>query len=448
MSKKYLSLEEAAQQLGLTVEALNEYREKGDIRGFADRATWKFKVEDVENLGRSLQSDSAPEVPLLDNDDSIFDSLDDNDGDDATIVRPTDDDLLSASDSDVRLVAKQVDETIESDFDIPLLSDSDSDVRLVDEGGLLADSDSEVKLVGADSDSEVRLLSDDVDDQGHSDSDIRLIEDAPTGSPDSGLSLDMGGPAEGSGINLAAADSGISLEAADSGITLESPDSGTFAPAADSGITLESKESGITLSDDDDALMLAADSGIALEPAGSDDVYSTIPMLDASDDEESADQTMVEVPAMGGSDFEMGALDDDDDVLLDDGELSDATEIQTDSSDEYDLEEDFDDELEVADDDLIGEDDELDVFDADDDDFDDGFVSGASHSDFSAEQQPMVMAVRESDWGVGTFIGLILSSVLMSVCCIVVFDLVQSMWGWKEPNAFNSALLTSLRDAF
>lgn len=492
MAKKYLSLEEAAQQLGLSVEALNGYRESGDLRGFADRATWKFKVEDVENLGRMLQTDSAPEVPMLGgDDDSIFDLGEELGSEDPTIIRGGGaDDILGTSDSDVRLVDFGDESSEDSGFDIPLLTDSDSDVRLVDEGGLLADSDSDVKLVGSDSDSEVRLLPDEgtegdmdlLDDQGHSDSDIRLIDDSSAGAdePDSGISLELADSGTGSGlkldspgsgivqnapadsgISLESADSGISLEGADSGITLEAADSGISLESASSGITLESFDSGISLSDDEDSLMLAADSGIALESDSGDDLYQTIPMLDADGDDETGDQTMVEVPVIAGnaeSDFEIGALDEGDDdlgedsavLLFDDDDDAEATVVRrTEDDDAFDLDDgdEFEDELEVADDDLIGEDDELDVFDADDDDFDDGFVSGESHSDFTSPA-PMVMAAREVDWGVGTFVGLVLSALLMSVCCIVVFDLVQSMWGWKEPSAFNSALLSSIRDLF
>ena len=52
-TKKYLSLEEAAQQLGMRNDELNKMREQGQIRGFADRGTWKFKVEDVEAFASS-----------------------------------------------------------------------------------------------------------------------------------------------------------------------------------------------------------------------------------------------------------------------------------------------------------------------------------------------------------------------------------------------------------
>ena len=105
MSKKYLSLEEAAQMLGISVDTLKQHREDGDVRGFADRGSWKFREEDVEKFGRTLSTDSAPEVPLLDADNggSIFDEEDEV-GSQATIVSGGDDSPLGVSDSDVRLV--------------------------------------------------------------------------------------------------------------------------------------------------------------------------------------------------------------------------------------------------------------------------------------------------------------------------------------------------------
>ena len=53
MAKKYLSIEEAAAQIGVNATELNRLREKGMIRAFADRGTWKFKEEDVVTLKRS-----------------------------------------------------------------------------------------------------------------------------------------------------------------------------------------------------------------------------------------------------------------------------------------------------------------------------------------------------------------------------------------------------------
>ncbi len=60
MSKKYYDLEEAAALLGMPKDQLNRLREQGQIRGFADRGTWKFRDEDVEKLSACARS-----IPIL-----------------------------------------------------------------------------------------------------------------------------------------------------------------------------------------------------------------------------------------------------------------------------------------------------------------------------------------------------------------------------------------------
>jgi len=489
MSKKYLSLEEASHQLGITSEQLIRYRENGDVRGFADRATWKFRPEDIEALGRSLQADSSPEVPLLSDDDLLPGATPTGLEETSPLIDP-----MGSSDSDVRLIDDSS-PTRDSDSDVALLSDSDSDIRLIDDSPPVSDSD--VQILGGDSDSEVRLASPESDDSdsdvqilgGDSDSDIRLIDSDTAADDDSVLSSDSEAElsdaatiAAGSGIlDQAPADSGISLETADSGITLDSPDSGIALDSADSGIALESPDSGIALEvvdsgislsdDDDDAFQLAVDSGIDIDgPADSgialedhdqsdNDLYQTIPMIESPVGADSLDATQIEVPTLGGgeSDFEIGAFEEDEDdaeigedssaMLFDDDTSGDAATVVKRTADEdFDLDDEFD-ELEVDDDGLEGEDDELDVFDADDDDFDDGFATGESQAEFVAPQVGMVAAV-EADWGAATFVGLLLSASVMCVCSVVIFDLVQAMWGWKQPAAFNSSLLDTVRNMF
>lgn len=52
MAKRYLSIDEASEKLGIAKEELNRLRQKGEIRGFADRGTFKFKEDDVDELAR------------------------------------------------------------------------------------------------------------------------------------------------------------------------------------------------------------------------------------------------------------------------------------------------------------------------------------------------------------------------------------------------------------
>jgi hypothetical protein len=328
-------------------------------------------------------------------------------GDQPTVIRKGD--AGAASDSDVKLVGA------DSDSDITLApgrdpSSSDSDVKLIPEPASDG-SDSDVQLIdpsaaGEDSsDSDVALI-------GGSDSTVALdllpdeSEQASVLSDDSGLALDSG-----SSLTLAA-DSGISLEA-DEGITLD--------VGGDSGISLE----GI------------GDSGISLEDSA--EFGGTVPMMDAVPAVESVDETKFEIPAMqDDSAFDLKMKDRADDTgvinLAGSGKqsLDDAV---------FDIDDEAataDDELEVSAD-ILGEDDELedlDIFDADEGLFEE---SGASQ-EFAAPVAGRAMAV-EAEWGGGVVAGLVVSSLLMVVAMIGSFELVRTMWQWKEPTPLASAVL-------
>ena len=53
MAGKFIELKAAAQQLGITIEQLQELREAGKIHGYKDGASWKFKPEEVAQAGRA-----------------------------------------------------------------------------------------------------------------------------------------------------------------------------------------------------------------------------------------------------------------------------------------------------------------------------------------------------------------------------------------------------------
>jgi excisionase family DNA binding protein len=326
MAKKYLTLEEAARQLGMAPDELVRLRERSEIRGFADRGTWKFRSEDVDEFARSRDADSSPEVPIIDDVKGRKGAA----GDSGIRKGSSSGRFNKTSDSDVRLL---LDETLvpggkESDPDVVLsqLGTGDSDVRLSDDVGGLVDSasdsdvklistssedvlpsdaassdasDSDVKLVSSDSDSDVRLAKPEAKAPG-SDSDVRLVgtEEMATHHSDSdvrltapGSSMDLVGSGPGSSgshiklggtssVNLgdSSSDESSVLLAQDSGIALDtgsgmkvgggsSADSGiTLQSLADSGISLEKSDSGITLAGPmDSGIALDADSGIALE---------------------------------------------------------------------------------------------------------------------------------------------------------------------------------------
>ncbi len=490
MSKKYLSLEEAASLLSVPTLELMRMREQGEIRGFADRGNWKFKVDDVETLARTRMADSNPEVPLYADDDvdsvgeqptiiskgspeeseSILDdddadSLADSDSDVQLVGGPDID--LENSDSDVRLVG------LDSSGELPAdqgetapemdLSGSDSDVRLA------SDSDSDVRLSSGDSDSDVSLLDSETitsfnlgnaESDAGSDSDVQLVgndDDASdvtlmSGDDQQAVPVDLSDDDQSvlmdeSGISLSGdsslmlgGESGISLEGpTDSGIELSSNDDDegiTLDLGDDSGISLEMDESGISLEADDE-------SGISLE--GDDEFSGTIPMMNVVADD-SVPETQFEIPPLEDDESDTFDISGADDTgVLDMSDLDDS------SADDgvFDLDEDDDDFAESDafaedDDDLDFEDDafdddgDLDVFDADDDVFDD--EDDDSSYGGGMGRMPMV----ETDWGAGTFVGLALSSLLLLVCGVVMIDLVNNMATASTPSAVSSAILKTL----
>jgi hypothetical protein len=471
MASKYLNIEEVVELLGIPQEEITRLRESGELRGFADRGTWKFRTEDIEEFARSRQADSsedgglgADELPLADDDfdapgtTSLLDDDDEISADQPTLLQGAVDDepLLSvddeplltiddASDSDVRLV-------IDDELEPQDVSESDSDVRLVlDNEPGLAESDSEVQLVADPADVE------EVDEMAGSDSDVKLVAaealDATSLETPRGVdNLDMTEIAEGSGMALEpAGDSGISLEAvAESGISLEGGD--------ESGISLEPSGSGVelgdvTIADSSIALDLDDDSGIALDL---DDGSGIALNLD-----EKTDETQLEVPALvdDGTNFEMAGAGQDEDeetgtdtsvLLFDDEEDADdysATVVK--KSDDADIFDEFgdigdDDDLDVVDD-IFGEDDELadlDVFDADDDVFDD-----EEQDDDYAVPVEKIAASTEQEWGVGTFLSLLTATGLMLVCGMVLFELVKSIWSAEDPG-FSGGLIDTVGQMF
>src|SRR6516165_7553113 len=64
MVQGYYTLDEAARILGMDAERLNQMAQKREIRAFADRGTWRFRTQDVEEMARRLGLGSSPDLQL------------------------------------------------------------------------------------------------------------------------------------------------------------------------------------------------------------------------------------------------------------------------------------------------------------------------------------------------------------------------------------------------
>src|SRR5262249_19873473 len=64
MVQGYYTLEEAAQILGMEADKLGQMAQRREIRAFADRGTWRFRIQDVEELGRRMGIGSDAELQM------------------------------------------------------------------------------------------------------------------------------------------------------------------------------------------------------------------------------------------------------------------------------------------------------------------------------------------------------------------------------------------------
>src|SRR3981189_1599334 len=65
MAQRFLSLEEAADQLGISKDRLLALRERNKVTGYKDGASWKFRSEAIEKLAVEGVPDIDPSASDL-----------------------------------------------------------------------------------------------------------------------------------------------------------------------------------------------------------------------------------------------------------------------------------------------------------------------------------------------------------------------------------------------
>jgi excisionase family DNA binding protein len=158
---RFVTLDEAAQQLGMSAEELVEARSSGEIHGYRDGSSWKFKAEEVQRFAAERGESAAGQPPR---DDLLGD---DDDQQDAVLLS---DEQLNAGDagsstiigagkgggveSDIQLAAPDSDLSMESDIEL----DAGSDVLASPTPRPRSASDSDVQLVPDAEGSDVRVV--------------------------------------------------------------------------------------------------------------------------------------------------------------------------------------------------------------------------------------------------------------------------------------------------
>ncbi|HVW36347.1 MAG TPA: helix-turn-helix domain-containing protein [Pirellulales bacterium] len=486
MARKLVPLDEAAKQLGLSPDELNEMRQNGEIYGYRDGASWKFKPEDIEKLAEERTARGAAGV----SDSGALPSDSSDDGDDMVLLSEVE--LGASASTSSTVIGKPGKGQAPEDSDIKLAIDAakrekpapapahhDSDVLPVD-----SDDDLPIQLGGG---SQLDLSN----PAAHSDSATHLQVGPPAGAKDSGtdLALNLSGDSSpklvdsGSDIAISlAGDSGKNLGGPGSDITLGG-DSGLSLGGPGSDLTLgESKESDVFALQDPSGsskVRLGAENASVLDSPGSgtgSDITispgdSGISLLDPSDSGLSLEQPLELSSADDESSFDLSSDSS--------GTLGDSSDFDSDAVMELKGEDDF---LltpleEVADDESQDSGSQVIALDSDTGDFDDaaptllGDAGGAPASTALLEEDDMgaglgalgaatapglavgpgmVMApaAAESPYGALAMTFLSLGTVLLALTGMMIFDVVRNIWSFDSPYPSNSFLMDQLVSLF
>jgi hypothetical protein len=438
MATRFVELNEAAKILGLSPEQLVEMRSNGDIHGYRDGHSWKFKSDEIERVAAELGVGKTDDAAADDDGPIPFDS----DLGDLTADVPSEDegsilvseeelgqsggatsstiigkadaeakaaaaaaDLVPAADSDLTLEAAPG-EGVDSDVTLVPGVGADTDVSLVPDAGSdqqIGPSDSEMDIEASGSSGTGRLEAGSDMGLGSSDLDVAIDSELALSDDDDVV---LGGSGIGSDLTLGAADSGINLSSpSDSGLSLE----------ADSGINLQSPtDSGLSLEDD----------------AGS----SSISSLELPEEEELVD--LDEAQAAGQAD-EKFQLSPPEDMFGEEAE-SGSQVIALEESGAFGEEaaavmQPGEGMLEET----AGLEQQLDSLSA----------GGPAVAPVGAAGYGFAPA-QEAPYSVWNVLGLMLIVMLLSLSGVLMTDIVQNMWAWEEARDVSTSVSEGMASMF
>ncbi len=322
MAGKLIELKEAAAQLGISPDKLQTMREAGEVHGYKDGASWKFKPAEIERIAQELTAPKvAEDISFSDSASLSGDDLEkllDFESDDAddelenSSILISEEPASAGHDSSSTVIGKGDDDDKDSDKD----HDKDSDLKLVEDASEPASDDYELKLADSEDLSDELALSDSLDFESDEalalddDSDLALAAD----SDDDDIISAESGSSEGE-LAIGSSDSGIGVASpSDSGLSLE-------ADSASGALELPEDEDMISLDDEliaspDDPTQLQNDEEFLLSPSdemlgdeSSDSGSQVIALDDSSAFESDSDVDGVEAAEPMLVPDDAGALD-------------------------------------------------------------------------------------------------------------------------------------------
>ena len=485
MAQKFTSLDDAAKQLSISKDRLNQLREAGKVRAYRDGASWKFRAEDIDKL----EKDGIPQIDPGGSDISL--DLDEPPAEPAAAAEPSgldldlaEEELKSGPASDLNLeeveeptvagleeeaepgsdaLAIDLDENAIDLSDSILMSeaelgsepgrppstiigkadlDADLDLSPIDKG---AGPASDVKLAGesgilpADEDAALDLPSPSGNFAGLEELDVDLEAEssrilAPEDAAKAKGAAAAAKAADISDLELAPTDSDLGRGTSDIGLggeaaggtgltglsALELEDEDDQVLGEGSDVTLTGGSSGINIISPSDS-GLALDE-VALDLSGSAPMGSSLDLGDI-DAEEMPLEPLAIREEEGGEDFQLTPLGEE------------GADEERDSSQVIALDE-ISEEMAGA---PLGA----------------GLSeTGMLTEDFGAGVGLAPGAVVVSDASAETpfslwnVLGLGGCLMLLSLCGIVIYDLLRNIWSWDQVTTLNSSILESVLNPF
>jgi excisionase family DNA binding protein len=512
MAQKLITLEEAAQQLGISKDRLLQLRTEGKVAGYRDGASWKFRSEVIDKLAADgiPPTDSPPSDLSLDLDDEVGLADDDDIAFGATEVKKTttpplpaasgldlelaDDELAEAPmASDVSLddvdeptveglddggsndaLALDPDDTIDIYSDSILLSEAelgDSTGRppstIIGKAELDKDADLDLSPAppAAGPASDVKLVSSSDIISGGDDDDLAIDLPSPTGDFEGLDELEVDLEAESSRIlapeDVAKVKSAVAAQQAPapaSDLELAPSDSGPGLATSDIGLggsmtggTELTGLSALELDDDDDDQVLGEGSDVTLSGES-----SGINIISPSDSGLALDEVKLDLSGSSpiGSSLDLGgsAIEE---VTVDPAGIS-ALGLGLGSQIGGDFQltplgEGVEDEEERDSSQVI-------ALDELSEDAGSPLGGGTGDSamlveDFGGGLTPGVAPVGvvstvETPFSVFNVVGLSLCMVMLGLSGMMVYDLLRNIWSWDEVHPLNSSLLESVLNPF
>jgi hypothetical protein len=385
MAGKFIELKDAAEQLGIAPERLLEMREAGDVHGYRDGASWKFKTSEIERVASELGSEAAPSDDVMDFSLSDSSALSDDEFDSLLNVSADEESEIDLEGGSSILISEEAGSGVDES--------SSSTVIGKEKKGEGVDEDSDLKLAQQPEDEELKLSEEPLHEE------LELSNDLELESDDDALAL-----GEDSELSLSESDDELELDLSASSDALGESDSGISLAPSDSGLSLEGQgESSDALELPEDEEMISLENEIEASPDDATQLKQDEEFLLSPSDEMLGDES-------SDSGSQVIALEDSE-AFEDDA----AVPVE---------------EPALLAEESAGLEEQLEPFE------------GAALQEAKVAL-PGAGELPEASYSIWNVLGLLLIVMLLGVTGMLMTDVVRNMWSWNG----SSTMTTSLMDA-